>query len=84
MARYFIHVCNGTGLIRDEEGQEFADPEAAVEAALDSVRSIVSEEARRGLIELTGRVTVEDQSGRPVAEHSFRDAFRIRLPENSR
>ncbi|HEV2568950.1 DUF6894 family protein [Sphingomonas sp.] len=79
MQRFFIHVWNGTGFVPDEEGQELPGPEAAVETAIDSVRSIVSEDARYGLIDLDGRVRVDDARGQTVAELAFRDAFTLRL-----
>ncbi|WP_254447580.1 hypothetical protein [Sphingomonas sp. ID1715] len=75
MPRYFIHIWNSTGFVPDEEGQELTDADTAIGAALDSIRSIVSEEARSGLIELRGRARVEDDQGRTVAEFPFGEAF---------
>jgi hypothetical protein len=77
--RYFIHLWNGIGFVEDEEGQELPDREAAIQSALDSVRSIVSEDARQGLIDLNGRVSIADQQGQTVAELVFREAFDLRL-----
>jgi hypothetical protein len=77
--RYFIHVCNGAGFVEDEEGQELPSREAAIQSALDSVRSIVSEDARQGLIDLTGRVLIADAEGVQVAEIGYSEAFELRL-----
>jgi CRP-like cAMP-binding protein len=73
--RYFIHLWNGIGFVEDEEGQELPDREAAIQSALDSVRSIVSEDARQGLIDLNGRVSIADQQGQTVAELVFRGSI---------
>jgi hypothetical protein len=77
--RYFIHVWNGSGLVEDEEGQELPTPDAAMKVAVDSVRSIVSEDARQGLIDLNGRARIADEQGETVGELAYRDAFDLRL-----
>jgi hypothetical protein len=77
--RYFFHVWNGTGFVEDEEGQELPGREAAIKVALESIRSIVSEDARQGLIDLNGRVCIADEQGATVAELAFRNAFDLRL-----
>ena len=80
--RYFIHICNGTGFVEDEEGQELPDREAAIHSAIDSVRSIVSEDARHGLIDLNGSVRITDAQGQTLVELSYRDAFELRLEDH--
>jgi hypothetical protein len=51
MARYYFHIYNGHGETRDHEGVEIGEADAHG-MAVDSIRSIVSEEAREGLIDL--------------------------------
>jgi hypothetical protein len=46
MPRYYFHVRDGAELIRDEEGTELADPEAARAEALASARDLALDEIR--------------------------------------
>jgi hypothetical protein len=75
VARYYFHVRNGSGFIRDEEGRELADEAAASAEAFKGIRSIISSEATAGLLDLTG---AEDQLIRTIC---FDEAFDLRLPE---
>lgn len=79
MARYYFHIYNGHGETRDHEGVEIALRADARGMAVDSIRSIVSEEARDGLIDLTGRIDVVDQQGDLVFKTEFVEAFNLRL-----
>ena len=80
MPRFFFHVHNGHGEIPDDTGTELADNSAASRLAIDSVRSMVSEDARRGLIDLKGRVDVKDDSDNLLISVDFIEAFDLRLP----
>ena len=49
MARYFVCIkASGTLLADDEEGQEFATPEAVRHEAIETARQILSDAARNG------------------------------------
>jgi hypothetical protein len=80
MPRYFFHVYNGQGLTRDDEGIDLADQAAALRMAMDSIRSIISEEARKGVIDLDGRIEVTDESASTLDSVVFVDAFTLRMP----
>lgn len=80
MARYYFHVYNGEGVTRDDEGVEFEEQMAAQGMAVDSIRSIVAEEARGGVIDLTGHIDVADQRGDILFTAEFSRAFNLRLP----
>ncbi|MBY8823480.1 DUF6894 family protein [Sphingomonas colocasiae] len=82
MPRFFLHIHNGHGLVHDEEGSDAPDQAGARVLALDSIRSIVAEEAREGLIDLTGRIAIEDEDGNPLSDVCFPDAFELRMPAN--
>ncbi len=69
MAQYFLHVHNGTGFTRDEEGQDFADLTAARIGAIDGIRSILSEEVRSGALDLAGRAGVSHPARPHAATH---------------
>lgn len=81
MPRFFFDVFNGTGNAPDEEGLDLADQSSARYLALDSVRSIVAEEARKGLIDLGGRIEVKDDAGELLLIVGFVEAFRLRMPD---
>lgn len=79
MARYYFHVHNGHGDTPDHEGVEVAEQALARTMAIDSIRSIVADEAREGLIDLTGHIQVVDQQGEVVFTTQFPEAFTLRL-----
>lgn len=79
MPRYFFEISNGNGFVPDEEGVDLQDQAAALHMAVDSIRSIISEEARKGVLDLDGHVDVRDADA-TLARVPFPDAFTIRLP----
>lgn len=81
MPRYFFNVSNGNGLTRDEEGVDLPDEAAARTMAMDSIRSIVSEEARKGMLDLDGYIDVLDISAVQLERIKFPEAFALRLPD---
>lgn len=78
MARFYFHIYNGHGETPDHEGMEL-DEAGARDMAVESIRSIVAEEARDGLIDLAGRIEVADQNGGLVFTTQFQEAFTLRL-----
>lgn len=82
MPHYYFHVQNGNGLTRDEEGVDLEDEAAARAMALDSIRSMVAEEARKGVLDLDGFIDVLDDSATRLTRIGFREAFAVRLPTN--
>lgn len=81
MTRLFFHAHSNEGNARDEEGIEIDDEQAAYQVALENIRSIVAEEARRGLLDLDGRIDVADAEGKLVLLVPFVEAFDLRLPD---
>lgn len=80
MPRFFLHIHNGLGELCDEEGSDAPDQAGARILALDSIRSIAAEEARQGLIDLTGRIAIEDETGNALTDVCFPEAFELRVP----
>jgi hypothetical protein len=78
MARYFFHLHEGGQRLPDPDGMEIDDLDGLREAALTGARSIVSHDARSGVIDLSGSIEVADTQGRVVLVVSFADAVRIR------
>ncbi len=84
MPRFFLDILNGHGEISDEEGLDLADQGAAVAVALDSIRSMISEDARSGTIDLTGIITIRDEHRAALETVAYADAFDLRLPDRMR
>lgn len=84
MPRFFLHVCNGHGEIRDEEGIELESHSAAHRIAVDSIRSMISEDARRGFIDLTGFITIHDEGHNKLLDVAYMEAFELRMPREQR
>lgn len=79
MPRFFFHVYNGHGKTPDEVGSDLEDQSAARQLALDSIRSMVSEDARRGMIDLNGRIEVRDGADNLLVTVEFMEAFELRM-----
>jgi len=77
MPTYYLHIHNGLGVTRDEEGAEHDDLEAARAEALAGIRSILKEEVGTGRLDLTGRIEIEDASGRLLLSIPFGDALHL-------
>lgn len=78
MPRVFLHISNSIGHVKDEEGTDVDDIQDARARAIESIRSIVGEEAKQGLIDLRGRIDVEEQRSGIVLTIPFAEAFCIR------
>jgi hypothetical protein len=76
---YYFHVTNSIGLVKDEEGRELGSVEAARKEALDDIRSILSEEVRRGSVDLRGKVEITDENGHLFTTIPFNEAVELRL-----
>lgn len=81
MPRFFLHVHNRIGFVEDEEGQDLPDLDAARGAAVASIRSIISEEASQGAIDLGGRVEIVGEDRRTLSIVPFADAFAVRTDQ---
>lgn len=79
MPHYYLHISNGIGNVRDEEGVDLPGVPDARERAIDGIRSIVSEEAREGRIDLAGEIVICNAAGDSLLAVPFREAFDIRL-----
>jgi hypothetical protein len=80
MSRFFLNVINRVGSARDEEGVALESLAAAVERAREGIRSILSDEAKAGWIDLDGRVEIVDESGTILAVVPFPEAFAFAAP----
>jgi hypothetical protein len=79
--RFFFHIHDHRGEAIDAEGRELASVEMARKEAIKGVRSILSYEALRGLMDLTGRIEVADQEGRVLFCLQYSETVEVRLAE---
>lgn len=80
MARYLMHLRNGTDETLDPEGMEFANVEALRQAVLFTARDLMAGDIRNGMIDLRFRIDAEDEDGAIVYSLPFRHALNI-IPE---
>jgi hypothetical protein len=80
LPHYFFDLFSSTGFVEDEEGAELPDREAARLRALSEIRSIVSEEARGGRVDLRGHIEVRAES-EPVSIIRFVEAVELLVGE---
>lgn len=74
MPRFYLHVCNGTGFVPDEEGQDLPDLEAARMEAVRSARSIMASDVQRGILDLSSFIEIEDEGHQLLLTLGFQDA----------
>ncbi|MDB5723411.1 MAG: hypothetical protein JWQ16_165 [Novosphingobium sp.] len=82
MPHYFFQVRNGHGMTLDDEGIDLQDEAAAQAMAMDSIRSMVSEEARKGVIDLDGYIDVKNDDAETLTRITFPEAFTLRMPNS--
>ena len=80
MARYFMHLRDGTEQILDPEGLEFANIESMRKAVLVSARDLMTGDIREGVMDLRFRIDVEDEDGEIIYTLPFKHAVNI-IPE---
>ena len=77
MPIYYLDLNNSIGLIRDEEGRDLPDEEAARSEALRGARALIAEDALRGRIDLSGSIDVLGSDRRLLFTIRFADAVDI-------
>ena len=76
MARFFFHIFDDI-VIRDDEGIELPDAEAARAAAVAGGRAMMCDQLVKGRLSLHHRVEVEDEDGAAILTLPFGDAVEI-------
>lgn len=78
MARYFLHLRDGSNDVLDEEGIEPEDALALRTTVMANARDVISGDIiRDGLLDLRFRIDVEDEEGELVYTLPFADAVKI-------
>ena len=76
MARYFMHLRDGTDGLLDPDGCDFPTLEDA-SAALFTARDLIAGDVRDGRIDLRFRIDVHDETGAIVYTLPFQHALSI-------
>lgn len=78
MPRYYLNPQEGGVLVKDPEGCELPDLEAAETLATHSAREMIQNSVRtRGTVNLTSAIVITDDSGGTVSTINFGDAVSI-------
>ena len=83
MPLFYLHVYNQIGLARDEEGEDLPDIDLARKKAIDGIRSILSDEAHQGVLDLRGKVEIANDRGEVLDVVPFSDAFELHFTSES-
>jgi hypothetical protein len=78
MPRYFFHICNGTGFVEDEQGLNLPDQETAYKKAVEAARGVMADDMRKGELDLTSFVEVEDEARTLLLTLTFAEAVTMR------
>lgn len=79
MPRYFFHVFDHHGELRDGEGVELSDSTAADGFAIEAARSLICADVMSGQIGLEGRIDIAGPDGQTLGSVTYREA--VGLPE---
>jgi hypothetical protein len=82
VARYYMHLRDGTEQILDPEGLEYPSVEALRKAVLISARDLMTGDIRQGVLDFRFRIDAEDESGTIVYSLPFKHAVNI-IPETT-
>ncbi|MEJ7934829.1 hypothetical protein WG907_11230 [Sphingobium sp. AN558] len=83
MTRFYLHLHNRIGFVRDYEGTELPDLESATRLAIDSIRDVLSEEVRAGHMDLRGHIDIVDDVQTILAVISFSSAIELHLAKGN-
>lgn len=82
MARYYLHLRDGTDELLDEEGIEYESLDLFRTAVMRSARDLLSGDIKGGVVDLRFRIDAQDEQGAIVYSLPFKHAFSL-IPENS-
>ena len=80
MARYFMHLRDGSDELLDPEGVEYPDLNALRKAVLVAARDLMKGDVGEGVLDFRFRIDAEDETGEIVYTLAFKDALHIIQP----
>jgi len=84
MPRFYLHVCNGSGFVEDEEGVELADVAAARAEAIKGLRDLMAGDLRSGTLNMASFVEIEDERHQLVTTVTFLEAVQVETRHGKR
>jgi hypothetical protein len=82
LARYFLHLRDGTDETLDPDGVEYASLDELRRGVMSNVRDLISGDVERGVIDLRFRIDAEDETGAIIYTLPFAHAISI-IPETA-
>jgi len=76
MPRYFFHLYDDM-VVRDEDGRELPDVEAASGEAIHNAKALACAEVLQGHLNLRHRIEVEDEDGHHITTVRFGDVIAL-------
>jgi hypothetical protein len=77
MARFFLHFRSGAEFVEDEQGIELTDEHAAEAAAIRSLRAILANDMRDGVLNPAALIEIEDARHQSLRTVLFEDTLEI-------
>jgi uncharacterized protein DUF6894 len=74
--RYYFHLFNDETVL-DDEGQEFTNDAAAVQAGVKSARIMAADSVSKGHLVLRHRIEIQNDRGQTVGIIHFRDVVKV-------
>ncbi len=84
MPRFYMHVCNGTGFVEDQEGVVLPDEATARAKAVEAARDVMAADLRAGELDLSSFIEVEDGDHRYLFTLTFSEAVAIKAAHSGR
>jgi hypothetical protein len=75
MARYYLHVCSGTGCEEDQEGHELPTEEDAWSVAIRRARSLMANDVSGKVVNHDSYIEVEDEGRELLFAVGFDEAL---------
>ena len=77
MPRFYMHVCNGNGFVEDQEGVDLPDRDTARSKAVEAARDIMAGDLRKGELDLSSFIEVEDEAHSLLFTLHFSEAVNL-------
>jgi hypothetical protein len=76
MPTYFFDLIKGNELVEDDQGEDFADIEAAKLEGLASARELLADAAKKGILATSPVYLIRNAAGDILATVPFKDALK--------
>ena len=75
MAQFYFNFRNGAEFFEDVEGRDLADIASARATGIASLRDILADDVRAGVLHRASTIEIEDADHRPVVTIALADAL---------